>query len=201
MKLSRLRSPGTARPAALAVLLLLGTSLGWATLVPRLTMEQMVDESASVVEGTVLRKWSEWDGAHQFIWTHYEIEVTDILKGTVGSTVTVSEPGGEAGGVHMSIVSVPTYEVGEQVVILLSPTEIGYFRTCGWGQGKFSVQTSGGQKTVSAPGFGAQIVDLPSKNGEKSLGTARKSLDGLSLREFKSRLRELIESSAGKEDR
>lgn len=198
MKLSRLRSPGMARPALLAALLLLGTSLSWATLVPRLTVEQMVDESASVVEGTVLRKWSEWDSAHQFIWTHYEIEVTDILKGVVGSTVTVSEPGGEVGGMNMSIASVPTYEVGEQVVILLSPTEIGFFRTCGWGQGKFSVQDSGGQKTVSAPGFGAQIVDMPSKNGEKSIGTARKSLDGLSLSDFKSRLRALIQSRAGK---
>ena len=198
MKLSRLRSPGMARSAALTVLLLLGTSLSWATLVPRLTVEQMVDESASVVEGTVLRKWAAWDGAHQFIWTHYEIEVTDILKGVVGSTVTVSEPGGEVGGMHMSIASVPTYEVGEQVVILLSPTEIGFFRTCGWGQGKFSVETASGQKTVSAPGFGAQIVDMPSKNGEKSIGTARKSLDGLSLSDFKSRLRELIQSRADK---
>lgn len=187
-----------ARPAVLAMLLLLSTSPGWATLVPRLTVEQMVDESASVVEGTVVRKSAAWDSTHQFIWTHYEIKVTDVLKGLVGSTVTVSEPGGEVEGVHMSIAGVPTYQVGEEVVILLSPTEIGFFRTCGWGQGKFSVETSDGQKTVSAPGFGAQIIDMPSKNGEKSVGTARKSLDGLSLGEFKSRLRELIQSRADK---
>ena len=198
MKLFRLRSGTMARPAALAMLLLLSTSPGWSTLVPRLTVEQMVDESASVVEGTVISKRAAWDSAHQFIWTHYEIKVTDVLKGLVGSTVTVSEPGGSVDGLNMSIAGVPTYAVGEEVVILLSPTEIGYLRTCGWGQGKFSVQTADGQKTVSAPGSGAQIVDLPSKNDEKSVGTARKSFDGLSLGEFKSRLRELIQSRAGK---
>ena len=180
----------------LTLLLGLVVGLGWSTLVPRLTLEQMVDDSASVVHGEVVRTWSSWDGAHQFIWTHYEIAVTDTMKGAATATITISEPGGEVNGRHMSIAGVPTYEVGEEVVVVVTATEIGYNRTCGWGQGKFTVQTTDALKTVRAPGLGAELVDLPSRSGQKGLGTARKSLDGVSLTEFKSRLRELIQTRA-----
>lgn len=193
--------PSRRRVAGLAVLLLLAALPAWSTLVPRLTLEQMVDEAASVVHGKVLRTWSAWDGAHQFIWTHYEIGVADTMKGTSTTTVTISEPGGEVNGVHMTISSAPSYLVGEEVVILATATEIGFQRTAGWGQGKFAVGLANGNKIIRAPGLGAELVDLPGQGANKSAGTSRKSLDGLSLNEFKAQLRDMIQSRTAKGSR
>lgn len=190
----------TGRVAGLALLLCFVALPAWSTLVPRLTLEQMADEAASVVHGKVLRTWSAWDNAHQFIWTHYEIGVADTMKGVPGATVTISEPGGEVNGLHMTISSAPVYQVGEEVVIFATATEIGLQRTSGWGQGKFSVGLVNGNRIVRAPGLAAELVDLPGQRATKSTGTSRKSLDGLSLTEFKAQLRELIQSR-GKEGR
>ena len=64
-----------------ALILFLGGSLLHATLVPRMSVEQMIDDSELIVHGTVLRSWSGWDRARQFIWTHYELQVSDTMKG------------------------------------------------------------------------------------------------------------------------
>ena len=184
--------------AGLALFFLLATPPAWSTLVPRLTLEQMVDEAASVVQGKVLRTWSAWDNAHQFIWTHYEIGVADTMKGRLAATITISEPGGEVNGVHMTISSAPSYLVGEEVVIFATATEIGYQRTSGWGQGKFVVGLANGNKIVRSPNLAAELVDLPGQGANKSAATSRKSLDGLSLNEFKAQLRDMIQSRAAK---
>ena len=52
----------------------------WATSVPRLSLEQMVDSSERILHGRTVRSWSAWDADHRIIWTHYEIEVADTLK-------------------------------------------------------------------------------------------------------------------------
>ena len=46
-----------------ALILFLGGSLLHATLVPRMSVEQMIDDSELIVHGTVLRSWSDWDRA------------------------------------------------------------------------------------------------------------------------------------------
>ena len=62
------------------LLLVIWYGQGRATLVPRMSLDEMVDLSACVVEAKVGRSWPAWDPAHQFIWTHYELEVRDWLK-------------------------------------------------------------------------------------------------------------------------
>ena len=69
---------GTLRLFALLALLL--TVPAWATLVPTMSVEEMIDGSEVVVHGKVWRTWTDWDDAHQNIWTHYEILVADVLK-------------------------------------------------------------------------------------------------------------------------
>ena len=114
---SRQQSPATAR--LLAFLLLL-PGLCWGTLVPRMNFEEMADASEFVVHGRVSRSWSDWDTARQFIWTHYEIQITDTLKGPASSKIVISEPGGTVGEMGMSIAGSPKYGVGEEVVLFVA---------------------------------------------------------------------------------
>ena len=196
---SRQQSPATAR--LLAFLLLL-PALCWGTLVPRMNFEEMADASEFVIHGTVSRNWSDWDAARQFIWTHYEIQITDTLKGPALNQIVISEPGGEVGDMGMSIAGAPRYGVGEEVVLFVARTATGLLRTCGGGQGRFRVvRTEGASLKVVRPGMaGVELVDpvvkagLAARKPPRKAGTAIGSFNGLTLEEFKRRVRQLIQA-------
>lgn len=163
----------------------------WGTMAPRLSLEEMARDAEYVVHGTVARSWSAWDSGHHAIWTHYEINVAEALKGTA-TTVTVSEPGGIVGDTGMMIAGAPTYESGDEVILLLHQTPIGYLRTSGWGQGKFLVSKEGSMKTVRTAPLGVQLV---ARGGGPATPRAT-ALDGAGIDAFKSHLRSVIAAAA-----
>ena len=120
----------------LLFLAFLAGALAHATLVPRMTLEQAVDDSELIVQGTVVRTWSAWGDKRQFIWTHYELKVSDALKGLATRNIVISEPGGTVGDTGMQIAGAPRYSVGEEVVLFATRTPIGYLRTAGLGSGE-----------------------------------------------------------------
>lgn len=180
--------------AALVLLLLACVGSLRATLVPRMSLEEVVDASESIVQGTVVRSWAAWDDGHKHIWTHYEIQVADKLKGSVPGTIVVSEPGGAVGETELQIAGTPRYEVGEEVVLFAERTPLGYLRTCGWGQGKFSVVRSGpsGMITVRTAARGIQLVERPAAT-QSQPGTPLGDVNGQELEQFKTRVRRLVE--------
>lgn len=183
------------RTFAIAAWLVLSLPLG-ATLVPRMTIEQMMDSSDAVVHGTIARTWSAWDSSHEFIWTHYELRLTESMLGDILDKVVISEPGGTVGNDSMEIVGAPRYRIGEEVVLLTARTPIGYLRTSGWGQGRFDVVADPrtGFKVVRSGLAGIELVEPAGAASAAALkpGTSPKSLDGLPLDQFKSRIRTLI---------
>ena len=192
-------------PLLIFLVVLFLAAPAWSTLVPTMTVEEMIDESAIVVHSKVWRTWTAWDDERQFIWTHYEILVADTLKGSADGKVVISEPGGTVGELSMSIVGSPRYQVGEEVILLAYRTPIGYLRTCGWGQGTFSVQadSASGVKIVRTNRLGVELVEPLSKGVQatRARGGPAKALDGLALSEFKSRFRALIQARSAKEGR
>lgn len=162
--------------AAAAALILLGAEPARATLVPEVGFESLVAESEAIVHGSVVRSWTAWDPERTAIWTHYEIRVSDWLKGSRGTTLRVSEPGGSLNGVHTQIVGAPRYAIGEEVVVFADETPIGYLRTCGWSQGKFVVSAAAGSaaKTVAPVSSGARIVTAE-RSSETPLGSFRQA--------------------------
>jgi len=180
--------------AALALALFLCAGSLQATLVPRMSLEEVVDASESIVQGTVVRSWSAWDEGRKYIWTHYEIQVADRLKGNLPGTMVVSEPGGAVGETELQIAGTPQYEVGEEIVLFAERTPLGYLRTCGWGQGKFQVTRAplNGKVTVRTAAKGIQLVERPAAGPTKPQGTPLGEMNGLELEQFKTRVRELV---------
>ena len=117
---------------------LIAPAVATATVVPRLDLQHMVQSSESIVHARVVRHWSAWDSLHRFIWTHYEMDVQDRLKGGAATTV-ISEPGGTAEGMGMKVEGVPEHRDGEEMVVFLHRTPVGYWRCYGLAQGKFTV--------------------------------------------------------------
>ncbi|MDQ6698777.1 MAG: hypothetical protein M3Z36_01170 [Acidobacteriota bacterium] len=161
-----------------------------ATSVPRLTVEQLVDGSESIVSGRAVRSWSSWDRSHQFVWTHHEIALEDVVKGELRGTVVVSEPGGAVDGKTMVIPGAVQFTPGEDVVLFLYRTPVGYLRTVGYGQGKYSISHD---RRIRSYGTQVEFVAPVGQQGEvRHAGTPLKSLEGLPLPEFKQRVAKIV---------
>ena len=115
---------------------MLGVFACGATIVPRLSLEEMVARSETIVSGQVTRIWTAWDSRHRFIWTHSEILVSNVTKGSRSERIVVSEPGGVVDGFGMQIAGTPGYMPGEQVMVFLERMPNGYLRTARHGSGK-----------------------------------------------------------------
>jgi hypothetical protein len=113
-----------------------------AAVVPRLSFDQLVATSEQIVHGRVERSWVAWDSSRRFIWTHYEVAVRDSVKGTAQARVIVSEPGGTLDGFTLAVPGAVRYTAGEEVVLFLHRTPIGYLRANGYEQGKFAVRSA-----------------------------------------------------------
>ena len=154
-----------------------------ATLVERLTLEQLTDRSERIVHGRCRRTWSAWDANHQAIWTHCEVEVIDPLKGGAVKSLTVSEPGGVVDGMEMMIDGVPRWEAAQELVLFLYRTPVGYWRARGLGQGKYHVTGS----RVHGSLEGISLVDSARPGAGRSTDLRR--LEGMSLDRFKATIR------------
>ncbi len=159
-----------------------------ATSVPRLTFEELIDHSELVVAGQITRSWSDWDSEHKFIWTHYELSVANVEKGTPQSLLVISEPGGVAGSRGMTIAGAVQYRPGERVAVFLQRMPNGYLRTTGWSQGKYVVSRDGRLHGQARLG-GLEIVPTnrpPATAGRTA--TPLTSLEGVSLSELQTRV-------------
>jgi len=176
---------------SMAALTMIGVFAGGATVVPRLSLEEMVVRSEVIVSGRVTRTWAAWDSRHQLIWTHNEMLVEDTVKGRSTDKVVVSEPGGEVDGLGMQIAGTPRYALGERVMVFLERMPNGYLRTMGMGQGKLSISPNGSVHLTHA---GADFV----RTGVIPNGTAMHSLDAVAATEVRRRVADLVSGGTGR---
>lgn len=152
-----------------------------ATSVPSLSFEQMTDQSELIVSGQISRSWADWDSDHKYIWTHYELSISDTIKGSPDSTITISEPGGMVGSQGMAVAGSPAYAPGDRVLLFLQRMPNGYLRTTGWGQGKFMVDAAGHVRNGALLG-GVEFVDQKGRPAALHM----RSLDGMSIDQVRS---------------
>jgi hypothetical protein len=131
------------RPGTLVVSALVLWQAASASDLPRLSFNDLIDQSEVVASGTITRAWADWDPDHKYIWTHYELAVSATHKGVAARTADIAEPGGELNGMGMAISGAASYRVGENVLVFLSRMPNGYLRTTGFGQGKYVVDSNG----------------------------------------------------------
>lgn len=165
--------------------LTMGASGALAAVFPRLTAEELVAQSQVILVGEIARSWAAWDPDHNYIWTHYSVSLTDRLRGSAGTTFTISEPGGSLDGVNQQVSGSVSYSVGETVALFLYQTPIGYWRSVGGPQGKFIVDSQG---RVHSSSQANTFLETPGS----AAGTSLATLEGSSLLDFKARVRRII---------
>jgi hypothetical protein len=165
-------------PPIVAAILCGAAALPAAT-APHMPLETLVERSPRIVHGSVGRSWTAWDAERRFIWTHYEVHVSEALRGP-STRLVLSEPGGTVDGMTMHVPGAPRYGVGEEVVVFAYPTGIGLWRTRGLGQGKYSVSRRTGLPLVRAQGSGAlPLVERGAARLRSVAAPAPASLDSL----------------------
>ena len=65
------------------------------------------------------------------------------MRGDPGASVVASEPGGRVDGINMAAAGAVEYAPGEEAIVFLYRTPVGYFRSTGLGQGKLTVASDG----------------------------------------------------------
>jgi hypothetical protein len=165
-----------------------------AAVFPRLAAEDLAAQSQLIVEGTIVRSWAAWDSDHKYIWTHHEVSVTNQIRGPRSATIAVSEPGGSLDGINQQFSGVVSYSPGETAFLFLYQTPIGYWRSVGGPQGKFTVDSEG---RVHGNAQGATFVDTRGR----ATGTSLSILEGLALGDFKGRVQRLAAAHPFREKR
>lgn len=125
--------------AQIVALLVLAGFPAEATLVPRLTLEDLSRQADLIVQGRIAASRVSWGPEHRLLWTHYEVNVDSSLKGPREVRLTVSVPGGKLGSAVMTIAGTPHFVPGERVILFLYRTPVGYWGTVGFSQGCFKI--------------------------------------------------------------
>jgi hypothetical protein len=128
-----------ARAAATSVCLVLLAGTGWA-LLPNFTKVDLIQQSESIVMGTVLEVNSSWSVDHSGIFTYVRLEIRDQFKGQpVGQEITLQIPGGRVGEITQVVSDAPSFDVGQQVLVHVYTQDTGYPGVYGWEKGSLTV--------------------------------------------------------------
>jgi hypothetical protein len=160
----------------------------WGTTAVERTESDMVQESALIVTGHCTSLQSQWVG--RTLVTLATIQVTEALKGSAGSTVTVVLPGGVDANrkipVAMSYPAAPQIYQQEDVLLFLVPEDLvaGGYSIAGFSQGKFTLAQGPQGKKVATQDLSA--LNLQGRGGSLRRGTAKT----IHLDELRQRIRQ-----------
>jgi len=136
-------------------------SLAQAVTLQILTMDQMTQQSTSIVYAKVLDSYGTFHGS--MIYTHYHVQVMDTWKGTQKVT-EIMLPGGVANGYRQTFAGVPALAQGDSYVMFLWAGPVGAPQLVGLTQGLLSVGSDGtGAMIASRPTTTEQLLDANGK--------------------------------------
>ena len=126
---------------ALAVFCLVSIT-SQATMVMKLSEEDMATQAGTIITGTVTSIKSEWNEERTKIFTYITITPNSSLKGDRPTQeIVIEQPGGEVGDIGMFVEGTSVFEEGEDVLLFLERGRKGFQRTLGLSQGKFSIES------------------------------------------------------------
>jgi hypothetical protein len=103
----------------------------------RLSLDEMITKSTTIVRGTVTSSWTAYKGA--VIYTHYKIQVSESFKGSAKATTEIMVPGGMVNGVQQNFSGSPVLKQGDEFVFFLWTSSTGITWITGLTQGLFAL--------------------------------------------------------------
>lgn len=127
--------------------------------------EQLIADSAAVIQGEVLRVHSFWDPSGRMVMTEALVRVEDTLLGDSPTIVRVETFGGNVDGFIVEADGFPKFEAGQRMILFLSPEKDGVARVSGYQFGQYHVRRdkAGVEYAVPALDLGANVVTKDGK--------------------------------------
>lgn len=130
----------------------------WATTLQQLSLNDLILKSTAIVRGRPTLGTAALKGS--IVYTHYQIQVTDQLKGTSPAAVDLAVPGGSVRGITQTYSGAPLLLNGQDYVFFLWTSPSGLTQIIGLTQGLFQVVTgTDGAISVSRPGSTTPMLD------------------------------------------
>jgi hypothetical protein len=140
---------------------LLSTSV--AMMVLPVDLDQLVVDADRIFLGLVTAV-DEQNDEHGIPGTYVTVQIARTLKGNTPTTLTFKQLGGQArpgGNALLRIAGLPTYQVGQELILFLRPTSAaGFTSPVGMEQGKFRVVRNGTKAQVLNKLGNANVLGL-----------------------------------------
>ena len=125
-----------------------------------LNEQQLLADSAAVIQGQVLKVSSFWDPSGRVVMTEALVRVENSIVGEAPSVVRVLTFGGKVDNFVVEAEGFPKFNVGERLVLFLEPERDGAARVAGYQQGQYRVvrDKAGVDFVVPTLDLGANMV-------------------------------------------
>jgi hypothetical protein len=157
----------------------------------RLSLDDMITRSTTIVRGTVAASWPAFTGS--VIYTHYQIQVSEQFKGTPRNSVEIMMPGGTAKGLSQSFSGSPVLKQGDEFVFFLWTSKGGITWITGLTQGLFSLPpgNAGADRVATRAASRELMLDRQTSRPVKDIALT------MSLSELRSRIAATLAAQGG----
>ena len=124
----------------------------------QLSLDEMIRLSTVIVHGKAQRTYSTFRDS--LIYTHYQVQVSETLKGTAASQLDIVVPGGAFNHQQETFAGAPTLSPAQDYVLFLWTSKSGLTQVIGLSQGLFVVmKNASGQWMVMRPAAIERMVN------------------------------------------
>ncbi|MGY8823167.1 MAG: hypothetical protein ACKVJG_04395 [Candidatus Latescibacterota bacterium] len=170
----------------IALLLIALLPSAHATTLQRFGLEELVHNAERIVVAVCQK--SESVLVNGRIYTHYSFTIGETVKGNGKQTLELHLPGGQSQGLQSRIAGMPTFAVGEEIVLFLTEkNQLGHAWPVGLGQGTFRIERSEDQ----AARVYQNLDGLSFYEGAAKRAKAEEPIQGSKIGIFLERLRAL----------
>jgi len=112
----------------------------------QLSLNDMIQQSTVIVRGKVQPATASYHGS--IIFTHYQVQITETLKGKASGTIDIGVPGGISKGLQQTYAGAPSLSPTQDYVMFLWTSRSGLTQVIGLSQGLFQVITNSSNQPI-----------------------------------------------------
>jgi hypothetical protein len=161
-----------------------------ASTLQQLTLDEMIQLSTVIVHGKAQQTFSS--SHNSIIYTHYQVQVSEVLKGAAAGQLDIVVPGGSVNRLQQIFAGAPTLVPGQDYVLFLWTSKSGLSQIIGLSQGLFVVTTNpSGQLTIMR---GASTEPMVNGAGQPVTDSAMQMM----LSDLRSQIQKTLSNGSGK---
>ena len=129
-----------------------------ASTLQQLSLDDMIRLSTAIVHGKTQQTVTAFRGS--ILYTHYQVQVSETLKGAAASQLGMVVPGGAANQLQQTFAGAPSLAPGQDYVLFLWTSKSGLTQVIGLSQGLFVVTTNAaGQQIITRAAASERMVN------------------------------------------